>query len=128
VAKLTDEERRLFEEPNLCAVSTLGRDGYPHVTMVWIDVDGDDVLLNSAEHRGWPKNLKRDPRIGLCVFDRNKWVRNVAAVGMVKEMTTLGAWEHIQKLARKYGLDEYKGDTDRVIVRVEIERIHDYEL
>ena len=61
MAKLTDEERKLFEEPNLCAVSTLGRDGYPHVTMAWIDVDGDDVLLNSAEHRGWPKNLKRDP-------------------------------------------------------------------
>ncbi|MDP9325469.1 MAG: pyridoxamine 5'-phosphate oxidase family protein, partial [Candidatus Dormibacteraeota bacterium] len=89
VAKqLTEAERRFFEEPNLCAVSSNGKDGYPHVTMAWVDLDGDDVLLNSTESRGWPKNLKRDPRVGLCVFDRNNVVKNVAAIGRVKEFTT----------------------------------------
>ena len=126
MAKLTEEERRFFEEPNLCAVSTNGKDGYPRVTMVWVDLDGDDVLLNSTQRRGWPKNLQRDPRIGLCIFDRDIWNRNVAAIGHVKEMTTVGGWEHIQKVARKYGRDEYKGDSDRLIIRVEIERIFDY--
>jgi PPOX class probable F420-dependent enzyme len=124
--KLTEEERRFFEEPNLCAVSSNGKDGYPHVTMAWVDVDGDDILLNSTESRSWPKNLKRDPRVGLCVFDRNNEAKNVAAIGRVKEFTTEGGWEHIQKLARKYGRDSYKGATDRLIIRIEIERTHDY--
>jgi hypothetical protein len=104
----------------------MGRDGYPHVTMAWVDIEGDDVILNSAQSRGWPKNLQRDPRIGLCVFDRNQPNTNVAAVGVVKDMTTVGGWEHIQKVAEKYGQAPYKGKTDRVIIRVEIERIFDY--
>lgn len=127
MATLTPEQRKLFEEPNLCAVSTLGRDGGPRVTMVWVDIDeNDQLLLNSAEHREWPTSLKRDPRVALCVFDRNAWVRNVAVVGHVVEMTTVDAWEHIQQLARKYGRDSYTGATDRVTIRVEIDRVKGY--
>src|SRR5438309_11992405 len=74
---LPPEQQKLFEEPNLAAVSTLGVEGEPHVTMVWVDIEGDELVFNSAEHRGWPKNLRRDPRIGICVLDGNSWVRNV---------------------------------------------------
>jgi PPOX class probable F420-dependent enzyme len=127
MVKLTPEQRRYFEDSNLCAVSTLSKDGYPHVTMAWVDIDDDDhVLLNSTETRSWPKNLRRDPRIGLCVFARENEVSNVAAVGRVVEMTNEGGWDHIQKLARKYGLAEYRGPQNRVLIRVEIEKIHNY--
>jgi PPOX class probable F420-dependent enzyme len=127
LAVLTPEQRKLFEEPNLCAVSTLGSDGGPRVTMVWVDIDDQErLVVNSAEHRDWPKNLARDPRVGLCVFDRDNWVRNVTVVGRVVETTTVGAWEHIQHLAEKYGKAPYKGATDRVVFRIEIERAKGY--
>ena len=125
---LPPEQRKLFEEPNLAAVSTLGVEGEPHVTMVWVDIDGDELVFNSAEHRGWPKNLRRDPRIGICVFDRNDWVRNVTVTGRVTSMSTEGGWDHIQQLARKYGEAPYKGATDRVIIRVAVESSFGYRL
>jgi PPOX class probable F420-dependent enzyme len=128
MASLPPEQRELFEEPNLAAVSTLGVGGEPHVTVVWVDIEGDELVFNSAEHRAWPKNLRRDPRIGVCVFDRNKWVRNVTVTGRVASMTTEGGWDHIQLLARKYGESEYAGATDRVIIRVAIESSFGYSL
>jgi PPOX class probable F420-dependent enzyme len=128
VATLTPEQRKLFEEPNLAAVSTLGIEGEPHVTMVWVDIEGDELVFNSAEHRGWPKNLRNHPRLAVCVFDRNDWERNVAVTGRVTSMTTEGGWDHIQKLARKYGKREYKGATDRVVIRVAVESSFGYKL
>jgi PPOX class probable F420-dependent enzyme len=127
MVKLTPEQRRFFAEPNLCAVSTNGADGYPHVTMVWVDIDDDDhVILNSTERRSWPKNLRRDPRVGLCVFDREQVFHNVAAMGRVIEMTNEGAWDVINQLARKYGLEKYEGDADRVTIKIEVESIFNY--
>jgi hypothetical protein len=38
--------------------------------MVWVDVDGNEVLFNTAEGR-LPKNLRRDPHIMIAVQDRN---------------------------------------------------------
>jgi PPOX class probable F420-dependent enzyme len=128
VATLPPEQRKLFEEPNLAAVSTLGAEGDPHVTMAWVDIEGDELVFNSAEHRGWPKNLGNDPRVAVCVFDRDNWVRNVAVTGRVTSMSTEGAWEHIQHLAQKYGQSEYKGATDRVIIRVAVESSFGYSL
>jgi PPOX class probable F420-dependent enzyme len=128
MAVLPPEQRKLFEEPNLAAVSTLGADGGPHVTMAWVDIEGDELVLNSAEHRGWPKNLRNDPRIAVCVFDRTNWVRNVAVTGRVTSMSTEGAWEHIQELAEKYGKAPYKGATDRVIIRVAVESSFGYSV
>jgi PPOX class probable F420-dependent enzyme len=128
VATLPPEQRKLFEEPNLAAVATLGADGGPRVTMVWVDIEGDELVFNSAEHRGWPRNLRNDPRVAVCVFDRNNWVRNVAVTGRVTSMSAEGGWDHIQKLARKYGEDPYKGATDRVIIRVAVESSFGYSL
>jgi PPOX class probable F420-dependent enzyme len=126
MASLPREQREFFEKDNLAAVSTLGEDGGPRVTMAWVDLDGDEILLNSTKTRNWPKNLERDPRIALCAFDKENVVVNVAVVGKVVSMTTEGGWEHIQKLARKYGQREYRGPRDRVIIRVAVERSYLY--
>jgi PPOX class probable F420-dependent enzyme len=126
MAALPPEQREFFEKDNLAAVSTLGVDGGPRVTMAWVDLDGDEILLNSTQRRLWPKNLERDPRIALCAFDKKNVFHNVAVIGRVISMTTEGGWEHIQKLARKYGLAEYKGPSDRIIIRVAVERSYLY--
>lgn len=120
------EHREFFENANLAAISTLGEDGGPRVTMVWVDVDGDDILVNSTQRRNWPKNLERDPRVALCAFDKENVSHNVAVIGHVVSMTTEGGWEHIQNLARKYGREKYEGPSDRVIVRIAVERSYLY--
>jgi PPOX class probable F420-dependent enzyme len=120
------ERRAFFEKDNLAAISTLAEDGGPRVTMVWVDVDGDDILVNSTQRRKWPKNLERDPRVALCAFDKEDVNHNVTVIGQVVSMTTEGGWEHIQKVARKYGREKYEGPSDRVIIRIAVDRSYLY--
>jgi hypothetical protein len=52
-------------------VVTSNGDGKPQVTMVWMDVDGDEVIFNTAEGRRKAQNLRRDPRIIVSVQHRS---------------------------------------------------------
>jgi PPOX class probable F420-dependent enzyme len=119
VAELTEEQARLLLEPNFATVGTLNPDGSPQLTVVWIDWDGEHVLFNTAAGRAKPRNLERDPRVTVLVVDREDGYRWVAVRGTA-ELTTEGADEHIDKLARKYTGAEWqpKPGERRLLVRV----------
>ena len=51
MAALTEKQAKLFLDKNLGAVATIREDGTPHVTPVWVDYDGEDVLFNTAAPR-----------------------------------------------------------------------------
>jgi PPOX class probable F420-dependent enzyme len=109
-------------------VATTGKDGSPHVTPVWVDHDGENVLLNSvAEGRAWPANARRTGKIAINVLNNENPYEYVFIQGTVAEDTTEGADEHIDKLAKKYmDLDEYPYRTDgeqRLIIKVAPEKI-----
>jgi len=128
--KLDSNARELLEGANFCYIATLGKDGRPQVNPVWVDVDGDHVLVNSEDTRSWPKNLRRDPQVTLCVPEKDNPYHYVTIWGHVVEDTQEGAFEHIDTLAQKYmGVDEYPmhqpGDV-RVIFRIEPEKVHVY--
>jgi PPOX class probable F420-dependent enzyme len=107
-ATLDGRARELLEEPNFGSISTLRADGTPHVTIAWVDVDGNDIVVNSARGRGWPSNLERDPRVALAVPNRENPYEYVEIRGHLKHETPEGADEHIDKLAKKYlGVDTY---------------------
>ena len=101
MAGLTDEQARLLQEPNFATVGTVNPDGSPQLSIVWIDWDGRHVLFNTAVGRVKPRNLERDPRVSVLVLDREDGYHWVAVWGTA-ELTTEGADEHIDKLARKY--------------------------
>jgi PPOX class probable F420-dependent enzyme len=124
---LSEEQRALFEDKNFITVATVGKDGSPRATCVWVALDGDDVLLNSAEGRGWVANLRRNPRLALTIFDIANPYNKLSATGRVAEMTHEGAREHIDSLAKKYlGADKYPGPPDetRIKIRVELDKVH----
>lgn len=123
---LTEKDRRLFEEPNIASLATLNADGSPHVSPVWVDVDGDTILINSARGRLKVRNVERDPRVAICVFDRDEPRTRVLVRGVVTEITEEGAAEHINALARKYTGKDYWGFTPemvRVIFKIKPERV-----
>jgi PPOX class probable F420-dependent enzyme len=124
---LRDRDRRILEAPNFASVATLMPDGAPHVSTIWIDLDGDDVVFNTSEGRVKTANVKRDPRVAISVFDREDPYEQVVIHGTVVEVTPEGAKEHIDRLAKKYlGLDSYpwlEPDEQRVIVRVRPDRV-----
>ena len=129
MAALTDEQARLLLEPNFATVGTLNPDGSPQLTIVWIDWDGEHVLFNTAAGRAKPRNLERDPRVSVLVVDREDGYRWVSVRG-IAEMTTDGADEHIDKLARKYTGEGWqpKPGEQRLMVRVRPEHVSAYGL
>ncbi|HBL18336.1 MAG TPA: PPOX class F420-dependent oxidoreductase [Elusimicrobia bacterium] len=110
-------------------VITFNADGKPQVTMVWMDVDGDEVLFNTAEGRLKPRNLRRDPRVIISVQDRNDPQSYMVFHGRAS-VTESGADEHIDTLARRFlGVDKYpfrRPGEKRLLVRVKVDRIGGY--
>ncbi|MCW2952756.1 MAG: class putative F420-dependent enzyme [Conexibacter sp.] len=121
-AQIEGRTRELIEEPNFCFVATLRADGTPHVTPVWVDHDGDTILLNSAKGRAWPANLERDPRVTLTIPNRENQYEYVSIRGRLEAFVEEGADAHIDKLAKKYlGQDTYpyrQPGEQRIIVRI----------
>ncbi|HEX5293183.1 MAG TPA: PPOX class F420-dependent oxidoreductase [Streptosporangiaceae bacterium] len=65
----TPEIRDLLDGRNFATVATLNRDGGPQTSVVWIARDGDTVLFSTTAGRLKARNLARDPRISVTVFD-----------------------------------------------------------
>ena len=121
--KIPDALRILLEGKNFAHVATLMRDGAPQVTIVWVDVEGDHILVNTAEGRTKPRNVRRDPRVALSIEDQEHPYVSASVRGRVVEMRHEGAEAHIDKLAKKYmGVDVYpyhNPDEPRVIIVIE---------
>jgi PPOX class probable F420-dependent enzyme len=116
-------------EPNYCVVAALREDGSPHQTVVWVDWDGEHVLLNLNTWRAKLEYLRADPRVSLLVIDRADPYRWLGLDGTVVEITEEGAAEHIVKQAGVYrNRDSYdfKPGEQRILVRIALRRVEPY--
>jgi PPOX class probable F420-dependent enzyme len=94
--------RKLLREPAYCQLATVMPDGSPQVTQVWVDTYGEHILINTAEGRQKERNVRRDPRVAVNVVDpANAW-RIAMVRGRVVDVTTAGADQLIDQLAKKY--------------------------
>jgi PPOX class probable F420-dependent enzyme len=124
---LSPKARELIARPVLASLATLNPDGSPQITPLWIDLDGDNVVFNTAEGRVKARNLEQDARVGVSVIDPDDPYNVVALRGTVTGVTTDGADAHIDALAKKYlGVDSYpmrrEGEV-RIRVTVRTDRI-----
>lgn len=124
MAKLNEKQIELLKRPNLAIVATIRPDGTPQLTPTWVDTDGEHVLVNTAEGRWKPRYLRRDPRVTVCVVDRDDPYNWVSVTGTA-DLTHEGAEELIHELSRKYRGKEYDKPKDprRLLVRITPERI-----
>jgi len=107
---LDDSERALIKGRNFCHVASRNADGSIHSTLVWADLDGDHVVLNSAQGRKWPENVKRDGKATLLIANSENPYEYVRIRARLDEATEEGALDVINALTKKYmGLDEYPG-------------------
>lgn len=121
--------RQLFEGKNFAHVATLMKDGSPQVSLVWIDIEGDRIIVNTAEHRAKPRNVRRDPRVAISIADQQNPYRAAFIRGRVVEITHEGAEDHIDKMSKKYmGVDRYMDhspDRPRVLLYIEADHIRE---
>jgi PPOX class probable F420-dependent enzyme len=94
--------RDLVECPPVAALTTIARDGYLQTSVVWCDVDGEDVRINTMRGFAKERNMRRDPRITLLCYDPREPLRYLEIRGTVTEMTEDGARSHLDALASKY--------------------------
>jgi PPOX class probable F420-dependent enzyme len=92
MATLTEKAREFLRQPYVGEVTTIRPDGSPHTTVVWVDVDTDEVLFNTAVGRAKERYLRRDPRVSLIVVDPEDPYRWVSVSGTA-ELDTEGADE-----------------------------------
>ena len=98
---LTKNARALIQRPVIANVATVDADGRPQVTPVWIDLDGDDLLFNTAKGRTKVNNLEKNPHVAVSIVDPDNSY-NVVVVRGTAEGTEKGADAHIDSLAKKY--------------------------
>lgn len=74
-APIPDDVRSFLHEHRYATVATVDPDGAPYQVRAWYLLDGDCLILNSADGRRWPANLRRDPRVSVTVEGGYDWVR-----------------------------------------------------
>ena len=129
MAPLNEKQAALFTGRNWGVIATIREDGSPQATPVWVDYDGENVLVNSARGRTKVKNIERDPRATVTVLPAENQQGGYVMVSGPAEIVDegAGAVEHINMLAKKYlGEDKYPylgPGEQRVIIKIRPERV-----
>lgn len=133
-SRLTDEEMAEFLAGAwICHLGTMTDDGFPYVTPLWYEFDGEGYILIGRERADWLRHIQRDPRVGLSIDDPHGTHTRVLVQGradVVEGPSVRGPWLPIaERMARRYmGGDnglvymERTLDFPRVTVRVTPER------
>ncbi len=106
---------------NFAALTTLMPDGHPQTQVMWIDADGDHLLINTEVHRQKFKNVERDPRVTITIWDRDDPYSFVEVRGEVVGKTKgPEARGHIDELSLKYHGRPYTTTirSERVVLRI----------
>lgn len=130
-AQLSDTDRDILKGNNFAHLTTLGADGAPISTVVWVDEDRGEIVMNTALGRVKANNIQRDPRVAVSVHRQDNPQMSMAVVG-VAVLERAQAEETINRLTKKYtGQEKYPAewrgpDEQRVTIRVRPEGIHRY--
>ena len=127
-ATLEGRPQEIIAGKNYAHVAIPRADGTVQTVIVWAHTDGANVMLNSAEGRDWPQNLRRAGTATVTVMADSNPYEWVSVTGRLVEDTHDGADPHIDSLAKKYlGVDSYpyrKEGEQRIKFALVPERVH----
>ena len=127
---LSAAQRTFLEEKRFAVVGTKNPDGSPHLAVMWYLLDGDDIVVNSAQGRIKDRNLVADPRMSVLVEDGYRWIRIDGRAKIEHDQKIAQA--DIRRLAARYYEDERKvdeavknnfGKQHRITYRLPIRRV-----
>ena len=91
----------LLTRPICGVLTTIGGDGQPQSSLVWVDWDRTCAQVNTTLERQKGRNLVANPKVSLLVVDPDNTSRYLQLRGHA-ELIFDGALEHLDKLTRKY--------------------------
>ncbi|HSL58214.1 MAG TPA: PPOX class F420-dependent oxidoreductase [Acidimicrobiales bacterium] len=122
---LHDKVISLCQAKNFAALTTLFPSGQPQTQIMWVDSDGEHVLINTEVHRAKFTNVEADPRVTVTVWDVANPYSYVEVRGRVVA-TVRGdeARADIDRLAQKYTGKDYASEvtSERVILKIAADR------
>lgn len=125
---LSDNVRAFLEQAHYCVMGTINRDGSPQLTVMWYDLaeDGQTVILNMSRGLVKEKNLRRDPRMAICVEDGPRFVTLNGRATIVEDRAIQEA--EVNRMALRYrgprlGADHWRSiaDQDRLGIHLHVE-------
>ena len=133
VATLTEEQRRfLLGEIKTGELATVRADGRPHVVPVWYHLDGDTIVFNTGSKTVKAVNMRRDPRVCLCIDDERPPFAYIRLEGVatlsddleeVKHWATLIGGRYMgEDQAEAYG--NRNGVPGELLVRVTLTKVY----
>jgi PPOX class probable F420-dependent enzyme len=94
---LSDDVRAFLEEKRFAVLATINADGAPQQTIMWYELQGDEIMMNTRDGRVKADNFRRDPRASICVEDGYRGVTIQGAVRLIENPETAQA--DIRRLA-----------------------------
>jgi PPOX class probable F420-dependent enzyme len=86
----------------LAHLATVSPAGVPLVTPIWIDRDGDRILVNSSRGRVKNRNMTVGARVALSIVDPEHPYRYLSPQGVLEDCRTAGADERLERLSQRY--------------------------
>ncbi|WP_328885351.1 PPOX class F420-dependent oxidoreductase [Streptomyces sp. NBC_00316] len=118
----------LLDGKNFATLATVNPDGGPQTSVVWFEREGDTVLISVTSGRKKARNIQRDPRVSLTVFDLSNPYRSAEIRGTA-ELLPDPDKELPKRLSQRYlgeaPLHEMTAEI-RLIVRVTPERVNGF--
>ena len=102
---LSPEARALLESDTVATVVTLRADGSPHVTVAWVGLEADEIVIGTLDDQPKLRNLRRDPRVAVTLHSErvNSWgLREYLVLEGTARVTEGGAADLLQRLAHTY--------------------------
>ncbi|GAB2806218.1 PPOX class F420-dependent oxidoreductase [Lentzea nigeriaca] len=102
---LPDSARAVLESNALAHIVTLGKDGSPHVTIVWVGLDGDEIVSGHLVQHQKIRNIRNDGRVVLSLETpkiNEMGLQEYLVVYGTARITEGGAPELLQRLAHTY--------------------------
>src|SRR5438067_2738755 len=111
MAQLSEKQRAILKEgKHFGVVGTVGEDGRPQTSVVWVDTDGENVVFNTTNARAKGRNLRTNPRVSISVWDSEDPYRYLEVEGDAS-LDEDGAAEHINDLSHKYEDRDFRTPT-----------------
>jgi len=132
--ELPEPVRAFLDAPRFAVLATVRPDGTPHLTVVWCERRGDEVIVNTTLPRSKARNLATDPRVSLLVGDMDRYVRLEGTARAVA--TGTAALADIRAMAVRYDGEEAAerqtrtlwSKQERITYAIAVGRLYRYEV
>jgi PPOX class probable F420-dependent enzyme len=123
---LADDLKALVRGANFAHLATLMRDGSPQVAPVWVDLDGDLILVSTGEGSLKAKNTRRDARVGLSIIAMDNPYKEAQIRGHVVERRPDADFKTMDRISHKYTRKPFPfrdNPAQRVVLAIAVEKV-----